>query len=157
MIRPTTHEDTKALVALTEATGVFKPHEIVALQEVFDDYFEFERENGHIGITYEAHGSLLGFAYYAPTPMTEQTWHLFWIAVSKQTQAKGIGGKLLTYIEESLRASGARLLLIETSLLPHYEPTRNFYLKHGYEQVATVHDYYADGDDMALFRKRLNA
>ena len=154
MIRPTTPEDVPALIALTEATGVFKPHEITALQEVLDDYFEYEHENQHVGITYEAHGAILGFAYYAPTPMTERTWHLYWIAVSKQTQAKGIGGKLLTHIEETLRTEGARLLLIETSSLPHYELTRKFYLKNGYEQEATVRDYYAAGDDMVMFRKQ---
>jgi hypothetical protein len=32
--------------------------------------------------------------------------------------------------------------------------TRRFYLKHGYEQVCVQPDYYADGDDMVVFRKR---
>ena len=31
----------------------------------------------------------------------------------------------------------------------------DFYLKHGYEQVATVPDFYADGDSLVIFRKRL--
>jgi len=41
-----------------------------------------------------------------------------------------------------------------TSTLPHYDLTRRFYLKHGYELDATVHDFYAEGDHMAVFRKR---
>jgi ribosomal protein S18 acetylase RimI-like enzyme len=45
--------------------------------------------------------------------------------------------------------------LIETSSLPHYGLTRKFYLKHGYEQTAILKDYYADGDDMVVFRKRM--
>ena len=44
---------------------------------------------------------------------------------------------------------------IETSSLPHYEPTRRFYLKHGYELGATLRDFYAEGDDMVVFRKLL--
>ena len=39
MIRPTTPEDTDALVAIADSTGVFKPIELVALREVLDDYF----------------------------------------------------------------------------------------------------------------------
>ena len=66
-----------------------------------------------------------------------------------------MGGTLLRYVEEDIRLLGGRLLLIETSSLPHYELTRKFYLKHHYEQTGVLRDYYADGDDMVVFRKRL--
>ena len=56
---------------------------------------------------------------------------------------------------EEIAEAGGRILLIETSSLPHYEPTRAFYVKHGYLPDAVLHDYYADGDDMVVFRKRL--
>lgn len=154
MIRPTVPEDADAIMQLTKATGVFKPIEIEALKEVFDDYFETNRALGHKSVTFEDHGQIVGYAYFAPTPMTDRTWHLFWIAVSKHTQAKGVGGKLLRHVEEAIRGEGGRMLLIETSTLPHYDLTRKFYLKHNYELDATVHDFYAEGDHMAVFRKR---
>jgi ribosomal protein S18 acetylase RimI-like enzyme len=156
MIRPTLPSDTPALVALAQATGVFKPIEIEALEEVLDDYHDQMYRHGHRCITYEQGGQIIGFAYYAPTAMTDRGWHLYWIAVSKQTQARGVGGDLLRYVEEDIRRAGGRQLLIETSSLPHYDLTRRFYLKHGYEQVCVQPDYYADGDDMVVFRKRLN-
>jgi hypothetical protein len=34
--------------------------------------------------------------------------------------------------------------------------TRRFYLKYGYELTGTVREFYADGDDMVIFRKRLD-
>jgi len=154
MIRPTVPEDSAAIMHLTKVTGVFKPMEIEALTEVLDDYFESNQALGHKCVTYDEHGSIRGYAYFAPTPMTDRTWHLYWIAVTKETQAKGVGGKLLRHVEEAIRQDGGRMLLIETSTLPHYELTRRFYLKHGYELDATVHDFYADGDHMAVFRKR---
>ena len=46
-------------------------------------------------------------------------------------------------------------MLIETSSLPHYEPTCAFYRKHGYTLAARVADFYADGDDKLIFSKRL--
>ncbi len=155
MIRPTLHTDSPAIVTMADQTGVFKAHEIVALQEVLDDYHEDAETLGHRAITYEQDGHVLGFAYYAPASMTDRTWYLYWIVVTKQTQARGIGGTLLRHVEEEIRKLDGRLLLIETSSLPHYDLTRRFYLKHHYEQGAVLKDFYADGDDMVVFRKRL--
>lgn len=157
MIRPTIPEDTPALVELTRATSVFKPLEIQALREVLDDYHSDNHAHGHRCVTFEDNGIILGYAYFAPAEMTDRTWYLYWIAVSKDTQAKGLGGRLLKHVEEAARAAGARILLIETSSLPHYDLTRRFYLKHGYDQEARIRDYYADGDDLVVYRKRLAA
>jgi GNAT superfamily N-acetyltransferase len=156
MIRPTVPADTPALVSLARETGVFKPHEIVALQEVLDDYHGESQGEGHFCVTYEDNGEILGFAYYAPASMTVCSWYLYWIAVKKDTQAKGVGGRLLAHVEEDIRARQKEaVLFIETSSLPHYELTRRFYLKKGYGQDAVLHDYYAPGDDMVVFRKAL--
>ena len=155
MIRPTAPGDTPGLLELARETGVFKPHEIEALQEVLDDYHARNREEGHRSVTALEAGAIAGFAYYAPAAMTDRTWYLYWIAVRKGVQARGLGGRLLQHAEEEIRASGARIFLIETSSLPHYDLTRKFYLKHGYEQEAVLRDFYADGDDLVVFRKRL--
>jgi GNAT superfamily N-acetyltransferase len=152
MIRPTLPSDTEALVKLTQETTVFKPHEIVALGEVLTDYHAMSHGHGHRAVTFEKNGQILGFAYFAPAAMTDRTWYLYWI-VTKHTQARGIGTQLLHFSEEEIRKAGGRLYLIETSSLPHYEKTRQFYLKHGYEKHAVLADYYSDGDDMVIFRK----
>jgi len=157
MIRPTVPGDSPFLVDLARETGVFKPLEIEALQEVLDDFHAEAQDDGHFSVTYEQDGKPIGFAYYTPTAMTEGTWHLWWIAVSKHTQARGVGGKLLRYVEDEIRRAGGRQLLIETSSLPHYELTRRFYLKHGYDLACVQPDYYAEGDDMVVFRKRLKS
>jgi ribosomal protein S18 acetylase RimI-like enzyme len=155
MIRPTTPADKAILMVLAEGTGVFKPMEIEALSGVFDEFFEEYEAQGHKCVTFEENGEILGFAYYAPTWMTDRTWYLWWIAVSKQQQARGVGTALMAYVENDIRKHNGRLLLIETASLPSYEPTRRFYLKHQYEQDAVIKDYYADGDSLVVFSKRL--
>ncbi|OAI38943.1 GNAT family acetyltransferase [Planctomycetaceae bacterium SCGC AG-212-D15] len=155
MIRATVPTDTPILVELARETGVFKPMEIVALREVLDDYHDGNQEQGHRCVTAEVSGAVLGFAYFAPASMTEGTWYLYWIAVKKDTQARGIGGKLLAHVENEVRAAGGRILLIETSSMPHYELTRRFYRKHGCDQEAVLRDFYSEGDDMVVFRKRI--
>lgn len=155
MIRPTLESETDILLAMAEGTNVFKPLEIAALKEVLDDYHAGNHHAGHRAITFEQEGKPAGFAYYAPTAMTDRTWHLYWIFVSKAIQAKGIGAQLLAFAEKDVEATGGRLFLIETSGLPNYEPTRRFYLKNGYEAAATIRDFYSDGDDQVIFRKHL--
>ena len=160
MLRATLPGDRDSILKLAEATGVFKPLEIVALSEVLDDYQaalspDGHHADGHRAVTMTQDGQIIGFVYFAPAAMTDRTWYLYWIVVGKKLQGRGIGGQLLRHVEEEIRREKGRHLLIETSSLPHYEPTRSFYLKHGYELVATVPDFYAEGDHMLVYRKRI--
>jgi GNAT superfamily N-acetyltransferase len=155
MLRPCEPAETPALLALAEGTGVFKPIEIVALEEVLLDYHAHERANGHRCVTAWEAGKPIGFVYWAPESMTDRTWYLWWIAVRRDLQGGGRGARLLAHCEDAVRAAGGRILLIDTSSLPGYAPTRRFYARHGYEAPVSIRDFYADGDDLLVFRKRL--
>jgi ribosomal protein S18 acetylase RimI-like enzyme len=155
MIRPVLPNDTPPLLHLAEGTGAFKPLEIQALREVLDDYHTTNQAQGHRAAGYEQDGELVGFVYFAPAAMTDRAWSLWWIVVGKAHQAGGIGGQLLRHAEEEIRGERGRVLFIETSSLPHYEPTRRFYLKHGYIEAARLADYYAAGDDLLFYRKEM--
>jgi ribosomal protein S18 acetylase RimI-like enzyme len=155
MIRPVKPSDTPSLIAIARGTDVFKPLELQALQEVLDDYHAHNAAAGHRAVALEAARKVLGFAYFAAAAMTDRTWSLWWIVVDHEVQAGGLGGELLRYVEDEVRAAAGRQLLIETSSLPKYQLTQKFYLKYGYSQVAVVPDYYAEGDDMLFFAKRM--
>lgn len=155
-IRTTTTADTDALVELADGTGVFHPHEIVALREVLDDYHAMNQADGHVGRTGVENERIIGFVYYAPVAMTDNTWEMWWLAVDKALQGHGHGRTLVEFAEQDVRERGGRLLLIETSSTPHYQPTRQFYLKNGYRQVAQIPDFYHDGDDKVIFAKKLD-
>jgi ribosomal protein S18 acetylase RimI-like enzyme len=75
------------------------------------------------------------------------------VGVGKDLQARGIGSLLLKYVEQEIAGLRGRVLFVETGSLPHYELTRRFYIKHGYEKHALLKDYYAEGDSMVVFRK----
>ena len=122
---------------------------------MLSDYHAGAHLTGHVAVTFEQHGKVLGYAYFAPAAMTDRTWYLYWIAVTHDIQAKGIGGKLLRHAEDDIRTRNGRVLFIETSSLPHYELTRRFYEKNGYAVTGVLRDYYSDGDDMVVFRKKM--
>jgi ribosomal protein S18 acetylase RimI-like enzyme len=156
MIRPIQPEDSEALIALTTATGHFKPIELATLREVLNDYHKEDRIAGHRSFLWEEDGRLVGYVYYAPAPMTDRSWYLYWIAVASDTQGRGYGGRMLEFVERDVRDRGGRMLLVETSLLAHYESTRRFYFKYGYTAVAQIADYYAEGDGLIVFAKRFS-
>jgi hypothetical protein len=58
-------------------------------------------------------------------------------------------------VEAEVQALGGRLLLVETSSTPAYAAARWFYESSGYRCEATIHDFYALGDDLVIFSKDL--
>jgi GNAT superfamily N-acetyltransferase len=140
---------------MARRTDAFKSIEIEALREVLDDYHAANAAVGHRAVAIEQDGRVAGFAYFAESAMTDRTWSLWWIVIDREMQARGLGGELLRYVESVVKGVAGRQLLIETSSLAKYEPTRQFYLKHGYAQAAVVNDFYAEGDDLVYFAKRM--
>ncbi|MBD2663715.1 acetyltransferase, gnat family [Richelia sinica FACHB-800] len=153
MIRPTTPEDTTALIAIADVLG-FQPNELDALRGMLIDYFN--RDSDNFWITDDDNGPV-GVAYCEPERMTNQTWNLQLIAIRLDRQGQGRGSALLRYLEQTLIANGGRMLLVETSGLPAFERTREFYKKCSYEEEARIRDFYAAGDDKIVFRKVLKA
>ncbi len=158
MIRLTTPDDTAALIALADATGLFQPNQLEEIGEMLVDYFGENSDSDRFWIADDDDDDgLVGIAYCDPEPMTEGTWNLQLIAIRPERQGQGRGATLLRYVEQTLTARGGRMLLVETSGLPDFERTRAFYRKCGYEEEARIRDFYAAGDDKVVFRKVLNA
>lgn len=124
------------------------------LDEMALGYFDQETDEMWFVMEQEEAG-VIAVAYCSPERMTEGTWNLLLIAVLRQFQGCGIGSKLMTFIEDKLKKLAVRVLLVETSGLPEYELTRDFYPKCGYKQVAVIPEYYDAGDDKVVFWKPL--
>jgi len=157
MIRPVIPADSPALVALSGSSGLFKPDELGAIQEMLNDYHANGADSGHQILTYDEGGTLVGIAYFVPKEFADRVWELLMIAVEAPRHRQGIGSQMLEAVEQAVRAADGRLLLIETSDKSSFERTRLFYRKHGYTEVARIPDYFADGDGKASFVKRLRA
>lgn len=149
-IRPPTRADLPALVSLINATGLFPEamlHDMAApflAGGITDDLWQVIDD-----------GTITGLSYAAPERMTDGTWNLLLIAVDPQRQRTGIGAALIELLEQLLIARGARLLLVETSGLPHFDGTRAFYQRLGYLQEARIANFYQAGEDKIVFTKAL--
>ncbi len=100
-------------------------------------------------------GKLAGYICYGPTPMTDGTWDLYWIASEPSLRGKGIGAGLVSAMEGDLRRRKARLVRVETSATEDYGPARGFYQSMRYLEEARFRDFYKVGDDLILLKKKL--
>lgn len=165
MIRPTKPEDVASLISVAQATGLFELKQLKQLNEMLNSFFNSSSSSDYLEEETTSHrfwitdnddkNGAIGVAYCEPERMTDRTWNLQLIAIHPDRQGQGRGGKLLHYVEETLRTRGGRLLLVETSAT--LELAQAFYHKYGYEKEARIRDFYAMGYDKIVFRKVLNA
>jgi ribosomal protein S18 acetylase RimI-like enzyme len=154
MIRLTSQDDTTALIAVAEASGLFDPNQTDSLAQMLDKHFSDKDETQDIWLT-DYDNEPVGIAYIAPERMTEGTWNLYLIAVHPDRQKQGRGKALLSYVEQMLMERGERILLVETAGTDDFEYVREFYRKNGYEQEARIREFYTAGIDKIVFRKAL--
>ena len=148
-IREPIPSDMDGIAAILEEIELFPPE---ILGELIQPFFT-DSDHPERWLVCDEDG-VAGFGFYRPEPLTEGTWNLVAIGVKQGLQGRGLGEKMLRYVEESL--VGERLLLIETSSLDDYEKARHFYEGNGYQQMARIPGYWAAGDDKIIFGKNLN-
>lgn len=154
-IRKMRGADKRRLMDMLRQTPQFKPGEVVVAEEVIDSYLREGQQSGYSILVADDESGLTGYICYGPTPLTEQTWDIYWEVVALERQGRGIGGALINAAEEEIRRASGRLILIETSSTPSYEKTRRFYESHGYRVISSVPDFYTPGDDRLIFSKKL--
>jgi len=141
---------------IIRATRFFLPEEIKVAEELIDIYLnQPDQKDYQIVVAEDENRKVVGYMTYGPTPLTAGTWDLYWIAVSPEVQGRGYGQLLVRYLEKEVKKSKGRLVIIETSSQPKYLPTRKFYEKLGYREMARIPDFYRPGDDRVIFGKYL--
>jgi ribosomal protein S18 acetylase RimI-like enzyme len=157
-IRPLEPRDRARILEIVTATGNFTQVEIATAMEVVDEALaDPAAPHGEyrVYVAEDDQGRVAGYECHGPTPLTEGTYDLYWIAVDPAYQGAGFGRALLAFAENDVRATAGRLLLIETSSQESYGDTIRFYEKRGYPLVARIKGFYRPGDDKLIFAKEL--
>ena len=159
IIRPMVAADRSGVFRILENAGNFTPQEVATALELIDEWLELGEHSGYLTYVLETEADdsreVLGYACFGPTPLTEATYDLYWIAVDKSKHRGGVGKRLMKFTEDEILRRGGRLLLIETSSQETYGGTIQFYERSGYEAVGKITDYYRAGDDKLIFAKQL--
>jgi ribosomal protein S18 acetylase RimI-like enzyme len=153
-IRELEHKDVEPLRKILQTTNVFRAEEIEVAIELMEATLGKTEDYIQKAIV-DDDGTVQGYYCIGPTPMTASTFDLYWIAVNPEFHGKGIGYQLLKECEQTVCSMSGKLIVVETSSLPKYEPTRKFYLRNKYLEAARIRDYYAPGDDLMIYTKHL--
>jgi ribosomal protein S18 acetylase RimI-like enzyme len=161
IIRPMVAADRSGVFRILETAGNFTPEEVATALELIDEWLELGEHSGYLTYVLEARdentSEVLGYVCFGPTPLTESTYDMYWIAVDKPKHRGGVGKKLMKFAEEEIVRRGGGMLLIETSSQETYGGTIQFYERTGYDLVGKIPEYYKPGDDKLIFAKRLAA
>jgi len=131
------------------ACGLFEPDEIGFMEQMIVDHFA-QNSPDEKWLTSENTA-----AYLAPETMSDGAWNVLFIATLPAARSNGHGARMMKEIEEKLRASGARLLVVETSGTARFERTRAFYDRLGYDRCGRIKGYFGLEDDKVIFSKTL--
>ena len=158
MIRAITRDDAASVRRIAVAAEMFPASEAAFLLEMIEDHVVGggnRNQQGGEWLVAELNGKVVAATYHCPVEATDRAWHLKMIVVDPTLQRSGIGRAMMAEVERRLINQQARILFVETSATPSYDQARAFYASLRYQEEARVRDFYADGDDMVLMRKRL--
>lgn len=148
-------DDPAEIEKLVARTGVFNDEEIAVAGSLAQEAIERGDAAGYAFLFVDGEAGLDGYACYGHIPGTERRYELFWIAVDAHARRRGLARTLLAGVEDAVRRAGGTHLFAETSSREIYAPAHAFYASQGYTRHCTVPDYHADGDDLAIFGKKL--
>lgn len=155
-VRPLARADLEPLEAMLGGIAEFRPGEVTCALELAQLAVEDPQDSGYLARVAERDGRLAGYLNFGPTPLTEGTWDLYWIASAAWARGQGAGSALIRAMEAELRGRGARLVRVETSSITEYAHTRTFYDRMRYVPVTVIRDFYHPGDDLVVLTKRLD-
>jgi ribosomal protein S18 acetylase RimI-like enzyme len=158
-IRRLERRDRPVIEKMVIATGKFTEVEVATALELVDEALDSgEEESGYLFAVLEAgedYPAVQGYVCYGPVPLTQGAYDLYWIVVDRLSQGKGVGSRLLEYVETDVLRRSGRMILIETSSQESYGATVRFYEHNGYHQAARIKNFYRIGDDKLVFQKEL--
>ncbi len=150
-IRKVVEADLSGLKTVLDSSGLFPSG---FLDEMIADYFA-NPDTEDVWFTCLDNDVPIAVGYCVAEKFTQGTCNLLAIGVAKELQGSGIGGQMMTFIEQLLRSAGKRILIVETSSDDQYRLTRKFYQKLGYAHEATIRDFWKEGEDKIVFWKKL--
>ncbi len=150
-IRTITKNDIEHLKEVLDSIELF-PSEM--LDDMSSNFFN-NPDTQDIWFTTIENGKPISIGYCAPEQLTEGTFNLYAIGVRSDIQGKGIGTKMMSYLEHQLKEKGQRILIVETSGTDDFQLTRKFYENLNYTKEATIRDFWNEGDDKVIYWKKL--
>jgi ribosomal protein S18 acetylase RimI-like enzyme/ubiquinone/menaquinone biosynthesis C-methylase UbiE len=96
-----------------------------------------------------------GYLCYGRTPLTQSTFDLYWLCTSPDFARSGVARGLCAGLEAEIASEGGGLVRVETGSREGHGAAVHFYDAVGFTRTATIPGFYAPGDDLIIFTKRV--
>ena len=151
-IHPSPPGDRQEILELTRATHVFTREEEDTVLELFDAYRDHPA-SGYLFLSARNADTLVGFACWGETALTEGAFDLYWLCTSPDAQRRGVGRSLFERVQQLALERGGRLIVIWTSGSGPYAGAVGFYERMGCALMSRIPDFYRPGDDLLVYVK----
>ncbi len=148
-------EDLPAILDAARSVSVFNDEEVLTVDELFQGYLKDPAVSGYNFLSCKDGDTLLGFACWGPTALSQGATDLYWICTAQHAQGRGVAAALFDAVEDAVRARGRWLIVIWTSSREAYAPARRFYLRMGCTLQTQITDFYARDEDLCVYVKYL--
>lgn len=150
-------DDLSTVRHIVESTGFFYPAEVDVAVELVEERLRKGEASGYFFVFAELNGRTVGYSCFGPIACTASSFDIFWIAIHSDAQRHGLGKWLMSVTEELIFDRGGERIYVETSGRDHYLPTRKFYDRCGYQQVAELPEFYGEQDSKVIYLKAKSA
>jgi GNAT superfamily N-acetyltransferase len=153
--------DRPRLAALLESLSSFTDAERAVALELIDHRLAHPDSDDYrfiLGLSTPDGGGaeeLAGYLCYGRTPMTRSTYDLYWLGTSPSYEGSGVARELVARLESEIERAGGGLVRVETGSREGKGGGVHFYDAAGFARTATIADFYAPGDDLIIFTKRI--
>jgi acetoin utilization deacetylase AcuC-like enzyme/GNAT superfamily N-acetyltransferase len=148
-------DDVGRIRSLVASTGFFSAAEVDIAGELVTERLTKGVRSGYHFVLAERGSALVAYACYGRIDGTQDSFDLYWIAVSPDEQGKGLGTQVYLRSEASMRRAGAKRIYADTSSSDRYASTRDFYQRMGFTEEARLPDFYAPSDGKVIYRKEI--
>lgn len=151
-LRALISSDESLMQTLLHDIELFTQEEIDVVNELLGVYLhQADQKDYHFFGHENEQGALVSFICFGPTPMTENTFDLYWIGTHPQMRGKGLAVKLIDHMKQAMIKAKAKLIRVETSSKELYASTQAFYDRLNFIEAARIKDFYHDGDDLITY------
>lgn len=148
--------DHEVITNLIQEIDLFTTDEKEVVFELLDIYMFNELQKDYqFFATLEDDQSFSSFICFGPTPMSSNTYDLYWIGTHPNHRRKGLAAKLIDFMKAYMLEQQAKIIRVETSSQELYGGTVSFYDSLNFNEEARIRDFYKDGDDLIIYTARL--
>ncbi len=155
-------DDRAPLEAVLRSDATFRPDEIAVALELIDGSIKGDPDYRCLVVAELATATALGYICYGRTPMTRATYDLYWIVVGAAARGRGAARRLIdemervALIDATERGEPGANIRVETSPADGHGAARAMYEKLGYPVASELADFYARGESLITYYKRLS-